>query len=94
MIQCLPTSNKGLKEDFLIFSGGWHDGLPCPTREGIPGGGPVMNLCTLAHVSLLFHTIFASDKFSLCLIDFADRRSTVPQHNLVNRQSLEKILQS
>ena len=33
LIQCLPTSNKGLKEDFLIFSRGWHDGLPYPTKE-------------------------------------------------------------
>ena len=40
MIQCLPQSNKGLKEDFLIFSGQWHDGLPCPVKEGEPGGGP------------------------------------------------------
>ena len=38
LIQCLPVSNKGLKEDFLIFSGRWHDGLPCPVKEGEPGG--------------------------------------------------------
>ena len=38
LIQCLPVSNKGLKEDFLIFSGQWHDGLPCPVKEGEPGG--------------------------------------------------------
>ena len=38
LIQCLPVSNKGLKEDFLIFSGQWHDGLPCLVKEGIPGG--------------------------------------------------------
>ena len=38
MIQCLPVSNKGLKEDFLIFSGQWHDGLPCLVKEGEPGG--------------------------------------------------------
>ena len=38
MIQCVPVSNKGLKEDFLIFSGQWHDGLPCPVKEGKPGG--------------------------------------------------------
>ncbi|KAK9983446.1 hypothetical protein SO802_032971 [Lithocarpus litseifolius] len=28
LIQCLPNSNKGLKKDFLIISGEWHDGLP------------------------------------------------------------------
>ena len=39
LIQCLPTSNKNLKEYFLIFSGEWHDGLPCPTEEGELGEG-------------------------------------------------------
>ena len=36
LIQCLPESNKGLNKDFLIVSGEWHDGLPCPMREGQP----------------------------------------------------------
>ena len=44
LIQCLPTSNKNLKEDFLIFSGEWHDGLPCSTVEGTPGGCVVIDL--------------------------------------------------
>ena len=38
LIQCLLESNKGLNKDFLILSGEWSDGLPCPTREGEPGG--------------------------------------------------------
>ena len=38
LIQCLPVSNKGLKEDFLIFSGQWHDGLSCLVKEGELGG--------------------------------------------------------
>ena len=38
LIQCLLESNKGLNKDFLIWSGEWSDGLPCPTREGEPGG--------------------------------------------------------
>ena len=38
LIQCLLVSNKGLKEDFLFFSRQWHDGLPCPVKEGEPGG--------------------------------------------------------
>ena len=38
LIQCLSVSNKGLKEDFLIFSRQWHDGLPYPVKEGEPGG--------------------------------------------------------
>ena len=43
LIQYLPTSNKNLKEDFLIFSGEWHDGLPCPMEEGEPGGNVVID---------------------------------------------------
>ena len=31
LISCLPKSNKGMKDDYLITSGAWHDGLPCPT---------------------------------------------------------------
>ena len=38
LIRCLPISNKGLKEDFLIFSGQWHDDLPYLVKEGEPGG--------------------------------------------------------
>ena len=43
LIQWLPTSNKNLKEDFLIFSGEWHDGLPYPVEEGVPGGKVVID---------------------------------------------------
>jgi len=38
LIQCLPESNKGLNKDFLILSGEWSDGLPCPMKEREPGG--------------------------------------------------------
>ena len=37
-VQCLPESNKGLNKDFLILSGEWSDGFPCPTTKGEPGG--------------------------------------------------------
>ena len=37
-ISCLPKSNKGLKDDHLIISRAWHDGLYCPVRVGTPGG--------------------------------------------------------
>ena len=39
-VSCLPKSNKGMKDDFLIALGVWHDGLHCPAREGEPGGVP------------------------------------------------------
>ena len=38
LIQCLPESSKGLNKDFLIVSGAWHNGLPCPVKEGMLGG--------------------------------------------------------
>ena len=40
LISCLPKSNKGMKDDYLIVSRPWHDGLPCPTQLGEPGGVP------------------------------------------------------
>ena len=40
LISCLPKSNKGMKDDYLIISGPWHDGFPCPTQLGEPDGVP------------------------------------------------------
>ena len=40
LVLCLPKSNKGMKDDYLIASGEWHDGLHCLTRDGELGGAP------------------------------------------------------
>ena len=40
LISCLPKSNKGMKDDYLIASGPWHDGLPYPTQERETSGIP------------------------------------------------------
>ena len=40
LISCLPKSNKSLKDDYLVVSGEWHDGLHCPVRAGKPSGVP------------------------------------------------------
>ena len=40
LISCLSKSNKGMKDDYLIVSGPWHDSLPCPTQLGELGGVP------------------------------------------------------
>ena len=40
LVSCLPKTNKGIKDDYLIASGEWHDDLHCPTREGELGGVP------------------------------------------------------
>ena len=38
LISCLPKSNKGMKDDYLIASREWHDGFHYLTREGDPSG--------------------------------------------------------
>ena len=38
LISCLPKSNKGLKGDYLVVSGEWHDGLYYSVRAGTPSG--------------------------------------------------------
>ena len=38
LISCLLKSNKGMKDDYLILSGPWSDGLACPTKLGKLGG--------------------------------------------------------
>ena len=40
LISCLPKSNKGMKDDYLIVSGKWNDGLYYPTQAGKPCGVP------------------------------------------------------
>ena len=40
LISCLPKSNKGMKDDYLIASKAWHDGLHCPTPKRKTGGIP------------------------------------------------------
>ena len=41
LISCLPKSNKGRKDDYLITLGEWSDSLHCPTWAGDPGGVPL-----------------------------------------------------
>ena len=38
--QCTPKSNKGLKDDYLVVSEEWHNGLHCLVGAGTPGGVP------------------------------------------------------
>ena len=95
MIQCLPISNKGLKDDFLIFSRQWHDGLPCPIKEGTSGGGPTAKFYILTYTILPFPLLFAITKmYFLGFNGFTDPNSTTPLLRLVNRVSLDRILQS
>ena len=38
LVSCLRKFNKGMKDDYLILSGPWSDGLACPTKLGKLGG--------------------------------------------------------
>ena len=40
LVSCIPKSNKGMKDEYLIASREWYDGLHYPTREGEPGEVP------------------------------------------------------
>ena len=64
LISCLPKSNKGIKDDYLIISREWSNGLHCPTRAGDPSGVPlglVPSEGDLVFLALLFfcHFIFS-----------------------------------
>ena len=57
LILCLPKSNKGMKDDYLIASREWHDGLHCPTWEGDQVGYPRFRSLNKEFSSISF-TIF------------------------------------
>ena len=40
LVSCLPKSNKGMKDNYLMASGARHDGLPYPVQEGEPSRIP------------------------------------------------------
>ena len=58
LIQCLPISNKRLNKDFLIFFGQWRDDLPCPVKEGTPGGGPTANFYVFCLMQFFHFPLF------------------------------------
>uniref|UniRef100_A0A7N2N7Y9 Uncharacterized protein n=1 Tax=Quercus lobata TaxID=97700 RepID=A0A7N2N7Y9_QUELO len=53
LISCLPVSNKTVKNDFLIASGEWFDGIHCPTRAGNPDKSHVAPRLSLVNVPAL-----------------------------------------
>ena len=67
MVSCLPKSNKGMNDDYLIVFGEWHDGLYYPTQKGELGGGTlglgplVGDLTLLALLPFTFNTSPSSD---------------------------------
>ena len=68
-------------EDFLILSKGWHDGLPCPTKEGKPGGSLVVNLYVLVYVFLSFPPISVLNKVFYFFILMISQITVLPNPN-------------
>uniref|UniRef100_A0A7N2MTL5 Uncharacterized protein n=1 Tax=Quercus lobata TaxID=97700 RepID=A0A7N2MTL5_QUELO len=65
LVSCLPKFNKGMKDDYLIALGAWHDGLHYPVREGEPDKRHVAPRLSLTNVKalnyLLRSEIFVSE---------------------------------
>ena len=110
LISCLPDSNKSMDKNSLIISREWHDELHCPTRDGTPGGmfrsrfitliiSPfVLTLSVLTSsiftckLVLILSMLFSNSVFTFG--EFADKYSTIPNLNLVNKPDLVKILKA
>ena len=52
LISYLPKSNKGMKDDYLIASGEWSDGLHCPTWAGDLGEIPLGSILWEGNLTL------------------------------------------
>lgn len=92
LIQCLPDSNKGLTQDFLIVSGEWHNGFHCPTVEEEPGRVSEVGVS----VFLLFITVYPFwliNHRSFTFL-FADPHTFARHFHLVNKADLETVLRS
>ena len=67
LISCLPKSNKGMKDDYLIVSGEWNDDIHCPTWTRDLGGVPLGSVPLegdLAFLALFLFTFDTSSSFS------------------------------
>ena len=93
LISCLPKSNKAMKDDYMIISTEWSDGLYCPTRAGDLGGVPLGSVplegdlvfLALFFFLLSFHLLLAMIFVDLTMISFldisADKNHVAPRLN-------------
>ena len=80
----------------MIFSGQWHDGLPCLVKEGESGGKIIVeffHLTLLVFFVILLPFVTTETSF-VGSIDIADPHATTPSLCLVNKESLDRILQA
>ena len=108
MISCLPKSNKGMKDNFLVVSGEWSDGLYCPTRAGDPGGVPQEQVpkqgFQFSYILYIFHNYFNISPSRVIVSTFlttiassdmvADKSHVTPRFSHVNVPGLNKLLRS
>ena len=105
-ISCLPKSNKGIKDDYLIVSGEQHDGLHYPTQARDPDGVPqdqflwqgIQPFQLYSFSFLTLHLLLMINFIGLTMISssdvFADKRHIAPKVNLVNVPALNYLLRS
>ena len=104
LISCLPKSNKGMKDDYLIVSGKWSDGLHYPTWAGDLGREPLGSIplerdlafLALFFFLLTFHLLLVIIFVDLAMISFsdvsADKTHVAPRINFTNVQALNYLL--
>ena len=98
LISCLPRSNKGMKDDYLIISGERNDSLHCPTRAGDPGGVPLgsvhlegdLTFLALFFFLLSVHLLLVIISVDLTMISFSD--ISADKNHIALRISLTNIL--
>ena len=70
LVSCLPKFNKGMKDDFLIVSGEWLDGLYCPVQEGELGKVPRFRSLLSFFLHRHWFLNFVALSFPLVIVSF------------------------
>ena len=106
LISCLPKSIKGMKDDYLIVSGEWSDGLHFPTQAGDLGGVPLgliplegdLAFLALFFFLLSFHLLLVIISVDLTMISFldisVDKNHVAPRISFTNIQAFNYLLRS
>ena len=104
LISYLPKSNKDMKDDYLIVSEEWSDGLHCPNQAGDLGGVPLgsvplegdLAFLALFFLLLTFHFLLVIIFVDLTMISFSDvsvdKNHVAPRINFTNVQALNYLL--
>ena len=106
LISCLPKSNKGMKDDYLIVSREWSDGFNCLTRARDPGRVPLGSVPLEGDLAFLAYSFFLLSFYLLLVIIFvnltiiffsdifADKNNVALRISLTNVQALNYLMRS